>query len=152
MQTCARTCVAHPVCAEGKDFLQMEQRLGLCRRLMMNCAFIILLTHLSAASVVPVICFPFFPLPFSEKDSFYLFYPVVLVVLLGGGIKGGWDKSNKSRKKKMERRESGVGGGAAAVGGCITRSVPLGKPRSRCMAAVLPRAVFNQSSALMFRP
>lgn len=96
------------VCAEKKDFLQMEQRLGLCRRLMMNCAFIILLTHRNAASVVPVICFPVF-FPSVLKKIF--FFPVVLVALLGGGIKGGWDRSNKSRKKMAKRASVGVWGG-----------------------------------------
>lgn len=100
------------VCAEKKDFLQMERRLGLCRRLMMNCAFIILLTHRNAASVVPVICFPvFFPSVLKKTVSFIYFFPVVLVALLGGGIKGGWDRSNKRRKKMAKRASAGGLGG-----------------------------------------
>lgn len=86
------------VCAEKKDFLQMERRLGLCRRLMMNCAFIILLTH---PNVVPVICFARFFFPPLKKTVFFSFsfFPVLLLGGRGGDITGGWDRSNKRRKK-----------------------------------------------------
>lgn len=101
-QLCADLC-GSPVCAEKKDFLQMEQCLGLCRRLMMNCAFIILLTHLSAVSVVAVICFastPPPPSPFIKKTVFIYFIQRCRWCCWEAGLKEVGTKVIKGRKKR----------------------------------------------------
>lgn len=97
-----------PLCVEKKHFSQLEQRLGLWDRLMMNSAFIILLTHWNTVWLQHLWFWQFVLL------FFFLFWE-------DWGRRGGRDRSNK--RKKSERG-----------GWVITRSIPLRMPRDECMA------------------
>lgn len=122
-----------PLCTEKKHFSQLEQCLGLWDRLMMNSAFIILLTHWNTVRLQHLWFWQFvgvfFPLPILKRVYFW-------------GIEGGRNWSNKRKKNRKEglgyyKVNSIKNASGWMYGPVLLGTVGLG---------------FHQSSTLMFRP